>query len=100
MDIFNEIVRGVLCLGIAFSVQAGFVYSAAKLVRAACTFKEAVIVAGICAVLLFVPKIGLLLSPIAFFFLFKRILAADALQTTYAFLAFIVLNVVLIAVTG
>jgi hypothetical protein len=100
MDTFNSIIGGIMCPVIAFLVQATFVYWAAKFVRASCTFKEAAIMAGICAVLLFVPKVGFILSPIAFFVLFKRMLAADGIQTLYAFLAFIVLNTVLIAVTG
>jgi len=100
MDTFNSIFDRIICLIIAFSVQATFIYWAAKFVSASCTFREATIVAGICAVLLFVPKIGFLLSLIAFFVLFKRLLAADGIRTLYAFLAFIVLNTVLIAVTG
>jgi hypothetical protein len=88
-----------MCPVIAFLVQATFVYWAAMFVRASCTFKEAAIMAGICAALLFLPKIGVLLSAIAFFVLFKRMLAASVLQTFYAFLAFILLNFILMAVT-
>ena len=95
MNTLNDIVGHILCLAIAFAVQAAFVLLAAKFVRASCTFKEASTIAGICAVLLMVPKIGWLLSPIAFFFLFRRMLAADGLQMIYAFLAFIFLNVIL-----
>ena len=99
MDVFNGIFGGILCLAISFSVQAVFVYWAAKFVRVSCTFKEAAVIAGICALLLFVPKVGLLLSPVVFFFLFMRLLAADMLQTIYAFIAHVFLNIVLIATT-
>ena len=99
MDVFTGIIGGILCLAISFSVQAGFVYWAAMFVRVGCTFKEAAIIAGICELLLFIPKVGLLLSPVAFFFLFMRLLAADTLQTIYAFIAQIFLNIVLIATT-
>ena len=60
--------------------------------QGACTFKEAAIIAGICAVLLFVPKAGFILSLIAYFFLFKRMLAISAVQMIYAFLSFLVLE--------
>ena len=99
MNILTGIVGGIVCLAISFSVQAVFVYWAAKFVRVGCTFKEAAIIAGICALLLFIPKVGLLISPITFFFLFMRLLAADVLQTIYAFIAHIFLNLVLVATT-
>lgn len=99
MDLITGIVGDILCLAISFSVQAAFVYWGARVVRVDCTFKEAAIIAGVCALLLLVPKVGLLLSPVAFFVLFMRLLAADVLQTVYALIAHIFLNIVLIATT-
>ena len=94
-----NILAGLVCLTISVSVQAAFVWLAAKVVRVECAFKEAAIIAVVCALLLFVPKIGLLLSPVAFFFFFLRWLDADAPQAILAFLAHIFLNLILIGTT-
>jgi hypothetical protein len=87
MNIIGGIAAGILCLTIAFAVQAIFVWVTAKIVRLDCTFAQAAVVAFICALLLMVPKVGLLLSCIAFFILFTKWLRADF---TEAFLAFLV----------
>ncbi len=91
-----DFVGTVICYGISFCVQATFVLLAAKVVRLSCSFKEAAIIAAICAVLLFVPKVGFILPCACFFVLFFRWLAASAVEAIYAFLAFCMLNVLLV----
>ena len=96
MDIILRILGGLLCLTIAFAVQAAFVWAAAKIVMLDCKFKEAAVIAMICAALLMIPKAGLLLSCIAFFVLFVKWLRAGIPAAVLAFLINCILELLLL----
>lgn len=91
-----RILAELFCFSIAFAVQAGFVWIAANVVRLDCRFKEAAIIALVCALLLIIPKVGLLLSCATFFVLFMTWLRADLTDAILAFLVNCILGILLI----
>lgn len=70
----------ILCFLIGVAAQGVVIWVATKIVRLDCTFREAVIMAVICNLLLLIPKVGFILSAIAFFALLIKWIEADVLD--------------------
>ena len=82
----------MICFLITVLLEGIFVWLATKVVRLGCTYKEAIIIASVCTALLLVPKIGLILSIIAFVTLLMKWMRADAQEAFLISMVHCILN--------
>ncbi len=94
-----SIVAALLCFSIGVVGQAALIWLATKIVRLDCTFREAVIVAVICSLLLLIPKIGFLVAAITFFVLLIKWLQADPVEAVLMSLVTCLLQLLLVWAT-
>jgi len=88
-----------LCFSIGVVGQAVLIWLATKIVRLDGTFREAIIIAIICSLLLLIPKIGLLLAAITFFVLLIKWLQADPVDAVLMSLVTCLLQLLLVWAT-
>ncbi len=94
-----NLAAAILCLLIAVVAQASLIWVATKVARLDCTFREALIVAGICGLILLIPKIGFVLAAITFFILAIKWLNADATEALLLSVVTCMLNLMLVWAT-
>ena len=93
------IIAALLCFSIGVVGQAVLIWLATKIVRLDGTFREAIIIAIICSLLLLIPKIGLLLAAITFFVLLIKWLQADPVDAVLMSLVTCLLQLLLVWAT-
>jgi hypothetical protein len=75
-----NILAAFLCFSIGVVVQSLVIWVATKVVRLACTFRQAVLISVICSLLAFIPVAGIFVSVVVFFVLLSKWLDADAVD--------------------